>query len=89
MTMLALVYIVIGQVNAVLLLQNNKGLPHSDDTQIKLSNALTLFDTQPGPLGRLLTVYLLHITQSVSQTSYCVHSKCVINTASMKFFLER
>ena len=74
MTMLALVYVVIGQVNAVILLQNNKGLPHSNDTQIKLSNALTLFDTQPGSLGALLTVYLLHITQSVSQTSNCVHS---------------
>ena len=76
MTMLALVYVVIhvGQVNAVILLQNNKGLPHSNDTQIKLFNALTLFDTQPGSLGALLTVYLLHITQSVSQTSNCVHS---------------
>ena len=74
MTMLALVYVVIGQVNAVILLQNNKGLPHSNDTQIKFFNALTLFDTQPGSLGALLTVYLLHITQSVSQTSNCVHS---------------
>ena len=55
MTMLALVYVVIGQVNAVILLQNNKGLPHLNDTQIKLSNALTLFDTQPGSLEALLT----------------------------------